>query len=55
MPSLIVIAGCNGAGKSTFASSSLLQIEHGEIVMMADKLPDYFKRRFPDIYTKIEQ
>jgi phage terminase Nu1 subunit (DNA packaging protein) len=33
--------------------SNLLQIEHGEIVMMADKLPDYFKRRFPDIYTKI--
>ncbi|MEZ4969511.1 MAG: zeta toxin family protein [Flavobacteriaceae bacterium] len=35
--------------------SNLLQIEHGEIVMMVDKLPDYFKRRFPDIYTKIEQ
>lgn len=33
--------------------SNLLQIEQGEIVMMVDKLPDYFKRRFPDIYTKI--
>lgn len=35
--------------------SNLLQIEQGEIVMMVDKLPDYFKHRFPDIYTKIEQ
>jgi predicted ABC-type ATPase len=34
--------------------SNLLQIEQGEIVIMVDKLPDYFKRRFPDIYNKIE-
>lgn len=35
--------------------SNLLQIEQGKIVMMVDELPDYFKHRFPDIYTKIEQ
>ncbi len=35
--------------------SNLLQIEQGEIVMMVDELPDYFKHRFPGIYTKIEQ
>jgi predicted ABC-type ATPase len=34
--------------------SNLLQIEQGEIVMMVDKLPDYFKRRLPGIYKKIE-
>lgn len=34
--------------------SNLLQIERGEIVVMVDKLPNYFKRRFPDIYRKIE-
>ena len=34
--------------------SNLMQIEHGEIVLMSDRLPDYFKRRFPDIYKKIE-
>ena len=35
--------------------SNLLQIEQGEIVMMVDELPDYFQRRFPDIYKKIEK
>lgn len=35
--------------------SNLLQIEQGEIVLMVDKLPDYFKRRFPDIYKMIEK
>lgn len=35
--------------------SNLLQIEQGEIVMMVNKLPDYFERRFPDIYRKIEK
>lgn len=35
--------------------SNLLQIELGEIVMMVDKLPDYFERRFPDIYKRIEK
>jgi len=49
MPDLIIIAGCNGAGKSTF----LLQIEKGEILLMSDKLPDYFKHRLPDIYELI--
>ena len=80
MPDLIIIAGCNGAGKSTFAPSflpegltsfdydrvffvdnskqnaiytNLLQIEKGEIVLMPEKIPDYFKHRLPDIYELI--
>ena len=35
--------------------SNLMQIEQGEIVLMTDKLPDYFIRRFPDIYAEIRQ
>lgn len=35
--------------------SNLLQIEKGEIVVMVEKLPEYFKRRFPDIYRKIRK
>lgn len=33
--------------------TNLLQIEKGEFVLMADKLPDYFKHRLPDIYKSI--
>lgn len=33
--------------------TNLLQIEKGEIVMMIDKLPDYFQHRLPDIYKFI--
>lgn len=33
--------------------TNLLQIEKGEIVLMTDKLPDYFQHRFPDIFKQI--
>lgn len=34
--------------------SNLLQIEKGEIVLMTEKIPDYFKHRMPDIYELIK-
>lgn len=34
--------------------TNLLQIEKGEIVLMTDLIPDYFKHRLPDIYEVIE-
>lgn len=34
--------------------TNLLQIEKGEIVLMTDKLPEYFKNRLPDIYEFIK-
>jgi predicted ABC-type ATPase len=33
--------------------TNLLQIEKGEIVLMTDKIPDYFNHRLPDIYRLI--
>lgn len=33
--------------------TNLLQIEQGEIVLMVEKIPDYFSQRFPDIYGMI--
>lgn len=30
--------------------TNLLQIEKGEIVLMTEKIPDYFKHRLPDIF-----
>jgi predicted ABC-type ATPase len=33
--------------------TNLLQIEKGEIVLMADNIPDYFEQRLPDIYALI--
>lgn len=34
--------------------TNLLQIEQGEIVLMTDKIPEYFKHRLPDIYNLIK-
>lgn len=34
--------------------TNLLQIEKGEIVLMTEKIPDYFKHRFPDIFKLIK-
>lgn len=31
--------------------TNILQIEKGQIVLMSDKLPDYFKHRLPEIYN----
>lgn len=33
--------------------TNLLQIENGEVVMMCEKLPDYFKHRLPEVYKLI--
>jgi len=33
--------------------SNILQIEHEEVVLMTDTVPDYFKHRLPDVYTYI--
>ncbi len=33
--------------------TNMLQIEKGEVVLMADTIPDYFKHRLPDIYQLI--
>lgn len=33
--------------------TNLLQIEKGEIVLMSENIPDYFKHRIPDIYEYI--
>lgn len=30
--------------------TNILQIEKGKLIIMTDRLPDYFSRRFPDIY-----
>jgi len=35
--------------------TNLLQIENGEIVMMTDEIPGYFKHRFPKIYELIKK
>ena len=35
--------------------TNLLQIEKGEIVLMTENLPDYFKQRLPDIYKLIDK
>ena len=43
MPKLIIIAGCNGAGKSTFSSS-----------LLPEGLTSYdFDRRFLEIYNSL--
>src|SRR3972149_2628175 len=34
--------------------TNILQIERGEIVLMTDKLPEYFSRRLPKIYELIK-
>ena len=34
--------------------SNILQIENGVVEVMTTNLPDYFKRRFPDIYKMIK-
>lgn len=34
--------------------TNILQIEKGEIILMTDKIPGYFKHRFPDVYKMIE-
>ncbi|HNW50417.1 MAG TPA: zeta toxin family protein [Prolixibacteraceae bacterium] len=34
--------------------TNLLQIEKGEIVLMTENIPDYFKHRLPDIYKLIK-
>lgn len=34
--------------------TNILQIEQGEIVLMTDKIPEYFKHRLPDIYNLIK-
>jgi predicted ABC-type ATPase len=33
--------------------TNLLQIKKGKLIVMTDRLPDYFSRRFPDIYQSI--
>ena len=40
--------------KSKTIYTNLLQIERGEIVLMTDKIPQYFSRRFPKIYELIK-
>lgn len=34
--------------------TNLLQIEKGEFVLMTVTIPDYFKRRLPDVFKLIE-
>lgn len=34
--------------------SNILQIENEKVELMTDQIPDYFERRFPDIYTLIK-
>ncbi|MBT0812888.1 zeta toxin family protein [Litoribacter ruber] len=34
--------------------TNLLQIEKGEVVLMAEQLPDYFRHRLPDIFDLLE-
>ncbi|MGF1635430.1 MAG: hypothetical protein ACFCUU_00045 [Cyclobacteriaceae bacterium] len=36
--------------KQSEVYTNLLQIEQGKIVLMAEKLPDYFKHRLPDVF-----
>lgn len=33
--------------------TNILQIKKGKVFLMTDQLPDYFSRRFPDIYQSI--
>lgn len=35
--------------------TNLLQIEKGEIVLMSEKLPDYFKHRLPNVFQLIQE
>lgn len=35
--------------------TNLLQIERGEIVLMTESLPTYFKHRLPDVYKLIQK
>lgn len=35
--------------------SNILQIKNGVVEVMTSKLPDYFIRRFPDIYKMIDK
>lgn len=32
--------------------TNILQIEQGEIVLMTEKIPEYFKHRLPEIYNQ---
>lgn len=34
--------------------TNLLQIEKGEVILMTETIPDYFKHRLPDIYRLID-
>lgn len=34
--------------------TNLMQIENGEVVLMIEEVPDYFKHRLPDIYALIK-
>ena len=34
--------------------TNLLQIEKGEVILMSEKVPNYFKHRLPDIYELIK-
>jgi adenylate kinase family enzyme len=53
MPKLIIIAGCNGAGKSTFASSlfpdGLFSFDYDKLYL------EYFKHRLPEIYNQCKE
>ena len=33
---------------------NILQIEQGEIILMTEKIPEYFKHRLPEIYNMIQ-
>lgn len=35
--------------------TNILQIEKGEIVLMTEKIPEYFKHRLPEIYNLIKE
>jgi len=35
--------------------TNILQIEQGEVLLMADMIPEYFKHRLPDIYNLIKK
>lgn len=34
--------------------TNILQIEQGEIIMMTENIPEYFKHRLPEIYNQIK-
>ena len=40
--------------KQSDVYTNLLQIEKGEIVLMTEKIPDYFKHRLPDVFQFIQ-